>query len=68
MTDLLDIIQYSINEAEKGKKNSIIYASTEMLERKRRETEISQAVTKAIEEKSFQVYYQPMQVEGQHDL
>ena len=60
MTDLLDIIQYSINEAEKGKKNSIIYASTEMLERKRRETEISQAVTKAIEEKSFQVYYQPI--------
>ena len=31
-----------------------------MLERKRRETEISQAITKAIQEKSFKVYYQPI--------
>mgnify|MGYP007111686517 CR=1 FL=1 len=56
--DTFDIIDYSLNEARQNRKNSIVFASTDILEKRRREIEIIQAISKAIEQSYFQVYFQ----------
>lgn len=58
--DVFDIIDYSLKEANQNKKNSVVFASTNILEKRRREIEIIQAISKAIEQSSFQVYFQPI--------
>lgn len=58
--DAFDIIDYSLNEARQTKKNSIVFASTDILEKRRREQEITLAISNAITNSSFQVYYQPI--------
>lgn len=58
--DVFDIIDYSLKEANQNKKNSVVFASTNILEKRRREIEIIQAISKAIDESSFQVYFQPI--------
>ena len=58
--DTFDIIDYSLNEARQNKKNSIVFASTDILEKRRREIEITQAVSNAIINSSFKVYFQPI--------
>ncbi len=58
--DAFDIIDYSLNEACQNRKNSIVFASTDILEKRRREIEITQAISNGIRNSSFQVYYQPI--------
>ncbi len=58
--DTFDIIDYSLNEARQNKKNSIVFASTDILEKRRREIEITQAISNAIINSSFKVYFQPI--------
>ena len=58
--DAFDIIDYSLNEARQSKKNSIVFASTDILEKRRREQEITLAISNAITNSNFQVYYQPI--------
>jgi predicted signal transduction protein with EAL and GGDEF domain len=58
--DTFDIIDYSLNEARQNRKNSIVFASTDILEKRRREIEITQAVSNAIINSSFKVYFQPI--------
>ena len=58
--DTFDIIDYSLNEARQNKKNSIVFASTDVLEKRRREIAITQAISNAITNSSFKVYFQPI--------
>ena len=60
VNDVFDIIDFSLKEAKQNTKNSVVFASTDILEKRRREIEIIQAISKAIDEASFQVYYQPI--------
>lgn len=60
VNDVFDIIDYSLKEAKQNKKNSIVFASTDVLEKRRREIEITQAITNAIKNTSFQVFFQPI--------
>lgn len=58
--DAFDIIDYSLNEAKQSRKNSIVFASTDILEKRRKEIEITQAISNAVRNSSFQVYFQPI--------
>ena len=60
ISDVFDIIDYSLKQAKEQKKNSLIYASTESLEKRHREMEVAQAISNAIRKSSFQVYFQPI--------
>ena len=60
VNDIFDIIDYSLKEAKQSKKNSVVFASTDVLEKRRREIEITQAISSAIKNASFQVYFQPI--------
>ncbi len=60
VNDIFDIIDYSLKEAIQNRKNSVVFASTDILEKRRREIEISQAISNAINNNTFQVYYQPI--------
>ena len=60
INDVLDIIDYSLNEAKKNNKKEIIYSTSEIFENHRREVEITQAIAHAVNKKTFQVYYQPI--------
>lgn len=60
INDTFDIIDYSLNEARQSKKNSIVFASTDILEKRRREQEITQAISSAIANSSLDVYFQPI--------
>ena len=60
INDVLDIIDYSLNEAKKNTKNEIVFATSEIFEKHRREVEITQAISHAVSKKTFQVYYQPI--------
>lgn len=60
INDVLDIIDYSLNEAKKNTKNEVIFATSEIFEKHRREVEITQAISHAVSKKTFQVYYQPI--------
>jgi len=60
VNDIFDIIDYSLKEAKQSKKNSVVFASTDVLEKRRREIEITQAISTAIKNASFQVYFQPI--------
>lgn len=60
INDVLDIIDYSLNEAKKNTKNEVVFATSEIFEKHRREVEITQAISHAVSKKTFQVYYQPI--------
>ena len=60
INDVFDIIDYSLSEATQIKKNSIVFASADVLEKRRREIEITRAISNAISNRSSQVYYQPI--------
>jgi len=60
VNDAFDIIDYSLNEAKQTKRNGVAFASTDTLEKRRREVEVTQAISNAIANSSFQVYYQPI--------
>lgn len=60
INDIFDIIDYSLEEAQHLKKNSIVFASLEVLEKRRREIQITRLISDAIANRSFEVYYQPI--------
>lgn len=58
--DVMDAIQYSFNEARQSGNSEMIYASEDSLVKKRRETDITHIIKRAIHNDEFQVYYQPI--------
>ena len=60
MNDLFNIIDYSMGKNKKNKETCIIEVSPEVLDKQKREFNISLALSNAIARKSFQVFYQPV--------
>lgn len=60
LSDLMDTISYSIKEVRQSNTGCIIYGSEEILRKKRRETAVLTAITRAIKTDGFEVYYQPI--------
>ncbi len=58
--DVMDTIDYSLKEIATTGNSLIINANDEILKRKRRENDIIQIMKKAVNEKAFDVYYQPI--------
>ena len=56
----MDILDYSLSENCQSKKNAVVCASLDILEKRRKEIAIAQAISKAINNRSFQVYFQPI--------
>ncbi|MGP1459006.1 MAG: EAL domain-containing protein [Treponema sp.] len=60
LSDILDTMNYSINEAYSRQKNSVVTADKTILERMHRKMDVEQAVSDAVERRSFEVFYQPI--------
>lgn len=60
LDNLIDLLEYALNEAVAEKEHGVIYANEEILKKKRRETQILHLMKKALREKNFEVYYQPI--------
>ncbi len=60
VSDFFTIVDTSFSEYKSKNKNKIIYASSDILDKRRRENIIHQAITNAIENRTFQVYFQPI--------
>lgn len=60
LDNMIDLLEYALNEAVAEKERRVIQANEEILKKKRRETQILQLMKKALREKSFEVYYQPI--------
>lgn len=60
LDNMIDLLEYALNEAVAEKERRVIHANEEILKKKRRENQILQLMKKALREKSFEVYYQPI--------
>lgn len=60
LDNIIDLLEYAMSEAVADKEREVIYANEEILKKKRREVQILQCMKKALHEKSFEVYYQPI--------
>ena len=58
--DVFDIIEYSLKEFAHDKKTTVSFVSTDVLEELRRDLAINEAISNAIKNDSFQVFYQPI--------
>lgn len=58
--DILDAVDYSSGVPFESSNGEVIHASGDILKSKRRENRILQIMQKALNEESFQVYYQPI--------
>lgn len=60
LDDILDILDYSMRKTKNQKPSDIIWGGDHLIEEKKRENAIAHAVTMAIKNQSFEVYYQPI--------
>jgi EAL domain-containing protein (putative c-di-GMP-specific phosphodiesterase class I)/GGDEF domain-containing protein len=60
LEDVIAIIDYSFGESRKDNKESIIYASEDILDKIKRRVGIERIMEKALKKGEFQVYYQPI--------
>jgi len=60
LNDIMDIIEYTFAETNNTNRNRIVYASIDILNKRRRESDIINAIQNAINRRSFQVFYQPI--------
>ena len=60
LEDVMDTIEYSLKESRNSSNECVVYASDEILKKKRRETQVLQAVKQALRNHKFEVYYQPI--------
>lgn len=60
LSDILDIISYSLKDAYGTKKNGIIVGNKELFSDMHRQMNVEQAVSNAVEDRSFEVFYQPI--------
>lgn len=58
--DVIDMLEYTLDDMAKDEKARVAHANKNMLDRKRRETLVLRAMRKALKEKSFRVFYQPI--------
>lgn len=58
--NLIDLLDYAMNEAAESEENVIVRANEELLNRKRREGQVLRAMKTALREQTFQVFYQPI--------
>ncbi len=58
--DVFDIIEYSLKGVARDKKTTVAFVTTDILEERHRELAITEAISNAIKNDSFQVYYQPI--------
>lgn len=60
LDNIIDLLEYAMSEAVTEKERRVVYANENILKKKRRETQILQLMKKALHEKTFEVYYQPI--------
>lgn len=60
VSEIIDTMNYSINEAYSNKKNNIVTADKKLLVRMHRKMNVEQAISDAVERRSFEVFYQPI--------
>ena len=60
LEDALDMITYSLREAEGKSDDSVVIATEDILETGRRESRLLQLMRNALLENKFEVYYQPI--------
>lgn len=60
LSDILDIISYSLKDVYGTKKNSIVVGNKELFSKMHRQMNVEQAVSNAVENRSFEVFYQPI--------
>lgn len=60
LEDIMDMIEYSLLEANSRNKREVVYASDDVLVKGRRELKIVQKMKQALKDMTFQVYYQPI--------
>ena len=60
LNDIMDIIEYTFAETNNTNRNRIVYASIDILNKRRRESDVINAIQNAINRRSFQVFYQPI--------
>lgn len=60
LEDAIDMIEYSLKKSKVVGDGTVVYADQEILEKGKRENSILQALTQAVREDAFDVYYQPI--------
>ncbi|MBQ9983804.1 MAG: EAL domain-containing protein [Lachnospiraceae bacterium] len=58
--NLIDLLDYAMNEAAHGEDHVIVRANEDLLNKKRREGQVLRAMKTALREQTFQVFYQPI--------
>lgn len=58
--NLIDLLDYAMNEAVHGEEHVVVRANEELLNKKRREGQVLRAMKTALREQTFQVFYQPI--------
>lgn len=60
LENVIDMLDYAMNEAAFKEENEIVRANEELLQKKRREGEILRTMKTSLREGSFEVFYQPI--------
>lgn len=60
LDNIMDLLEYAMNEAAVDKEHRVIYANEDVLEKKRRENQVLHLMQETLREKKFEVYYQPI--------
>ncbi len=58
--NLIDLLDYAMNEAATNEEHVILRANEELLNKKRREGQVLRAMKDALREEKFEVFYQPI--------
>jgi len=58
--NIIDLLDYAMNEAAQSEEHEIVRANEELLNKKRREGQILRAMKNALREDEFEVFYQPI--------
>lgn len=60
LENVIDMLDYAMNEAAYAEEHEIVRANEELLKKKRREGEILRTMKNSLREGSFEVFYQPI--------
>ena len=58
--NLIDLLDYAMNEAANGEEHVIVRANEDLLNKKRREGQVLRTMKNALREGGFEVFYQPI--------
>lgn len=60
LDNIMDLLDYSMNELMENTERTVIYAGEDVVSKRHREGRILQIMTKAIHDKDFEMFYQPI--------